>query len=453
MNIEQGIIQKNTGPLSNPSVLEGYHDPKTLHAAVKSLGTQTRNTDSLTHTQKIGERPLYGEVETPNELQIIAQYGVYDLLNKMIDKDGRYRGIDTREMMPVREKIWELTQTEGVSVLLPFHEEQGSVGKNMKTAREWVGQNRTYGISTGKDKEAKNEAHNAGGYVLEQGEIFTAVQFNWDVLRENAGIDLKNIGTNKPLAGSKGITILAGTILATALAESGEINKKQIMVWHDTDIINPEEYSAIPLTLWPYAQEDPELSEVYMSMIARNGVGRNNEAVTFITNRLSNSRNSLIKKFGNMMSSTVWPLTGERALRLDRLRDMSIASGMGLETLTNANMAGVCATEKKGHIAQVLNPMPKNEKGTSKPVREFTVISNAANMLMDIAQHIEYTGKLPNQWNIEDIKDYNLQYGGRSLNLLLQADTLAAQEPVTIQTDYIIPPVDTLLHLGIVTLP
>ena len=435
-----------------------FDNPRKYHESVEKLikqrqkGIKRKEPKIIFSNEK---RPVYGATTIPDTLENIASFGVYDSHIKHRQNGETQESYIGRDQMKIiKDSALEFVSKNGVSVILPFHQEQDTIHDNMNEAIKWVGKDQVYGISSGIDSVSHKEAERSGGHVLKEATVFEAAHFDWKHLRAIAGID-DTLERDKPLKGSKGLGLLAGTINATVLAERGQIEKDQIIIWHDTDIVNSSEYSAVPLVLWPYTRENPQISEVYASMIARNGAGRNNEVVTFVANRLANNKgnNEQLARFGYEVGSMIWPLTGERAMRLSRLRDMPMASGMGIETCTNAYIAGVNITEQNGHIASVLNPNPKIESTASPPVREFTVISSCANMLADIGAHINDTDMLPNEWGVDEIKKYNKRFGGYSMDLLLQNDILARQEPVSVKSNYLIPSINTLIAEDVIRIP
>ncbi len=435
-----------------------FNNPRQYHESVEKLIKQRQN--GIKRKEPIiifseEKRPIYGATTIPDTLKDIASFGVYDShIERQRIGEKCESLIDKEIMKNIQDSALEFIGTKGVSVILPFHKEQTTILGNMNEAIKWVGKDQVFGISSGIDSVSHKEAELSGGNVLEEATIFDAVHLDWRHLRDIAGIDDTN-ERDTPLKGSKGLGLLAGNVNATVLAERGEIEKDQIIIWHDTDIVNSSEYSAVPLVLWPYTKENRQISEVYASMIARNGAGRNNEVITFVANRLANNKenNEQLARFGFEVGSMVWPLAGERAMRLSRLRDMPMASGMGIETSTNAYIAGVNITERGGHIANVLNPNPKIESTASPPVREFTVLSSCASMLADIGTHIDHTELLPNEWGLEEIKNYNKMFGGRSMDLLLQNDLLARQKPVSVKSNYLIPSINTLIDEDVIKIP
>ncbi len=347
-------------------------DIVTAHLLSGYRGEQPRTTFSEI-------RPGYGDIESPVEAayRVIERHGTF----KFTGSDGAEKkilGINAPRMKEIKRAVANFAASGKVTVIMPFHHEAGSVGKNIRYASSLVGQHNTYGIATGSDRVSIKEAQDAGGMIFQQGRMFEALHIDWDTVRERVGIDRKNIGQGKSIVGNKGMTIYGGIGAVTLLAAYGIIPKDQIIAWHDTDIINPERdqdsspegYSALHTMLIPFLKETPE-ARVLMSIIAKNGPGRNNHPILAATNLLASLPNdSKIIKTALQLYAMSWPLSGERAFHLDVLRRMPIATGISLEVLANLYIAGL-SVEENGYIANVTNPYPKIERQESPEEREF----------------------------------------------------------------------------------
>jgi len=424
------------------------------HVDLKTVSSTTSSTT---------ERPGYDVAAFPHsaELDIIAGYGVHDdVLYRRMTNTGEVKVTLAQEKLPSHEAVAKLCKDRGVTAILPSHREQGTVGRNVAEAITWLGQTNVFSMDT-EDGVSLRESRQFGAYAYEQEKVFNLVNFDWQRLREIAHIDIENIHSNEPLPGSKGKTLLAGTILATVIAEAEGEHPDRIVVLHDTDITNPGEYMAIPLLLVPFIkeQETPQAKRVSMVEIGKNGIGRNNEAISavpgeWINERDEDLRHNLLVRLGYELGPSMWPLTGERAIPLSQLRKILFATGIGAEVTFNSCIGGMSITDQKGSIEHVPNPNPKNENRESPAEREFgDIILQCQRMLQDIGKHIRRTDKLPNKWDLPEIQAYNEMFGGKLVIDFVHPNDLGPQKPVIHQTNYIIPPIDILIRERVITLP
>lgn len=401
-------------------------------------------------TRVSGIRHEYGLVHSSMTpfIDSVRKHGYFKFTRYKSETDEEeLLGIYDPSLYHVKEAVKALAQSGKVTVIMPFHHEQGTVGGNIAYAQSLIGQHNVLGISTGDDIASTREAQASGGIVLEQNEIFEALHTDWDAIREGVGINDGLRGV--PILGSKGLTIFGGVSGITVLAEHGRIDPDQIVAWHDTDITDPHEYGALPTVLIPFLRENLEEARVLMSILAKNGSGRNNEMILGeIADTVNYSSNSQLIRLALQLFSTPWPLSGERAFHLDTLRNMPIATGMGIEIMADTYVAGLSATEQ-GYIANVANPYPKRENKESPPEREFGVVNTVNSMLIAIKKHIHHTHRYPHQWTLEDIKLFNDKYGGKELVFLVPSNKSNAENAaVTIQLDYILPSINMMLKHG-----
>jgi hypothetical protein len=452
-----------------------HHDPKQHEKNMKKLFTmqhspnQPISPEQPTITTQSNERPKYAQAKVPPELEAIAKYGIYDTHLK--DNENHPNGFIPGSIMEeIKNALTEHRENpkKPTVILIPFHQEDDTIAKNLNNAVEWVGRNRTFAISTGLDNSTSEErAHATGCEIQQQTKEFEDWNTQWSKLKKDFNIS-NDHNSEEPIKGSKGLTIRAGAMKVARWAVENEyyyqnetdklIKNEEIeevyVGYHDSDIYNPSEYYALPLMLLPYTEKNAENSQVYMSIIGRTGAGRNNEPIQNEVNYLANSEDEKLSRYGRTQQSTVWPLSGERVLPLSALLNMPMATGMGIETTINSYIAGQSATENNGHIANVLNPNHKIEDKPSSVTREFSVIFSCEDMFKAISKHIKETEKYPNEWTPKDIASYNSMYGGKiKYYTYPTGERTTGNVPGARQTDYLLPSINDTLALGISTLP
>ena len=125
---------------------------------------------------------------------------------------------------------------------------------------------------------------------------------------------------------------------------------------------------------------------------------------------------------------------------------------MGMETIRNVGVAGLSIESQKRFIAQVVNPDRKIENMESPADREFNVIFHCAQFLRDLATHIKDTGLFLHHWTSDQIKSFNLQYGGeRTITFVPPAAQQANLLRFTRQ-EYILPSIDQMKQDGVIDL-
>jgi hypothetical protein len=149
-----------------------------------------------------------------------------------------------------------------------------------------------------------------------------------------------------------------------------------------------------------------------------------------------------------------WYLSGERAMHLDVLERMPIATGMAVEILANVYIAGIAATDKNGYIASVSDPDQKLENKENTFERIYGEILDPVRLMLDyIGKHIEETGRYIHQWTMDDIKDFNDEYGGKiRSNIVHTSELHNPNVVVTVQSDFIIPSIKMLEDHGMIKL-
>jgi hypothetical protein len=392
-------------------------------------------------------RPSYGLLESQMKpyFDIVRRHGHF----MFFDKKGQNISILDPQLADLKGQVEELAKKGKCTILMPFHKEAGSVGKNVSYAKDLLGnyhKQNILGISTGACKISWKEAKKSGGEISKQKTIFEKFQVDWKKIEEAAGIP-------ESLKGSKGMTLLAGFALAASKARNKEIAADQIVAMHDTDITNPKEYAALHHLLVPFSDEKPD-AKVLMSTIVQTRLGDAMINDKF-SGWLNKEHSPKLTRLACHLMGMCWYLSGERAMRLDVLERMPIATGMGVEILANAYIAGMAATDQKSYIASIAYPNVKIENRSENPnTRVYgEILQPVRHMLSNIGKHIKETDRYIHQWTIDDIKSFNKKYGGKARNNITHADTPnSPNEIVSVQTDFIIPSIKMLEDHGMIKL-
>jgi len=273
--------------------------------------------------------------------------------------------------------------------------------------------------------------------------------------------------------GSKGETMFSGILTFFVRDKIARINQvmgyeynpKHLIpddawiIFHDTDITNVEEYGAteylaIPMLNPSFGQHERSIQ------IARHGAGRNNDTMMETASKISdpdNIDNLKIQMLGRTLESLSWHLSGERALRWSEIKNMVWCNGMGIETLLNMVMAGRDITVGTRGVAQVANPNPKIEIAISDPKREKGMIYSLARWMFKVAKFCDLRNKLPNEFDENDIYDYNTELGGKSFTITVPdeySDSGLHDQMVDVEkrNEYLFPSLNTLYEMGFIDL-
>ncbi len=376
---------------------------------------------------------------------------------------GLYNTNVGREPLPIgqmpdiaaatREAFYSPDRPGSAIVLLVAHQEPETGAQNVEYAVSQVGSPNVVSLVTGRDQTTVDQmratSQREHSTLVEQSAVLDAI--DWAQLRQIAGIHDYEEGEpipTTPIYGSKGLTALAGVITLEAMRRMGQTQPNPIVELHDTDITNAPEYGGIPMVLAPFIHDQ----NLLISMMAKNGLGRNNEPMFTAFSYLMISPNPKVRRMAIALSRMVWPLTGERAMRLDTLVDMPFASGMGLETAIDLVVAGREA-ENKGDvtlIGQTLNPASKTENRPSLPGREFKMIETLGVYAILVGEVIAKTGKYLHQWGPKEISLFNAQLEERQLIVSVPADELSANRIEHIIPDRMVPSVRQMIDMGII---
>ncbi len=414
-----------------------------------------------------GARPLYHH-EMPKEQadisQAIAGMGVY---NTVVDSNGSRGNVDIHSEVAtaVHDRARETLANGQFTVILPFANEAGTIGKAMRHSASRVGKDNIIAIDAETDPLASSEAQATSeelgdADVVKQSDVLSGI--DWDLLRRE-GI----VPPDFQPKGAKGLTMYAGVIAAQAL---GQLDGKTV-IFHDTDITNPGSedaqrsesgsYGALEHLAIPYTYP-LDSGTIHSTMIARTGTGRNNEPWLYQANMIAAmSHLPKMQRLAVLLGSLEWPLSGERTIGGNitshdgsikpLIHELAFPVGMGVETYMNIALAGIDAKTGRRSVFQVANPNPKLENRESPRDREYGLIFGCAKNLNFLARHVEETGKHVIDWDIDDIASFNQKHGGRR-------DMLSVPSPIDHQpnrvvssgVDVLLPSISMLESLGAV---
>jgi hypothetical protein len=390
--------------------------------------------------QRSDERPAHHNAMPPELQQPYEYLSNVNYYNVTHRDNGSLVNADlgSPEAIGVRHRTEAALRRVDPVIILPFVDKEAiTIGIDAEYVADVGGKERMLLVHAGDNRSLDEEMRERGFDIVNQRDILRLV--DWDRMREmgilprHFRLDLDNY----PMKGttiSKGATMLTGLITMEAmglLVRDGGLQRP--VCFHDTDIMNPDEYDALRHMMLPYAYrvggQDPEAVH-----IARNGSGRRNEPWTIQTNVERNTALAMLKarmlgrdmvphlsdrelqrrtldamRLEIIMGTYTWPLTGERIVDA---RDLPLSTGMGIETILDVGVAGKDVRNRTNTIAQVADPAPKTENGISTDSKDFALISLCTVWQKNLADHIMRTGRMPHEWSVDDIRDFNLVYGG-----------------------------------------
>lgn len=430
-----GLVPESYDPRSLGTWLNKEVDKKaTIEEAREHGSTNNTITNGTIHmdTHNMEERPRY---DGPNQrLNMLSRIGVY---NSVVEKNGTVSNINMHD--PENAPLLDLTREKladgSFIVLLPYAAEPNTIQGCIDYAVSRVGKANVIAISAGVDEESDRKAQETGVTIIDQQAVMNSI--DWNKLKEEKILPQR---FPIPPKGSKGLTMLAGIIALKAIGKDQNTN----VVFHDTDITNPEGYAALEHIALPYALPVGEIQSTY---VARTGEGRNNEPWVLAGNMTGMSHlNPEMMKMSMLMGTFTWPLTGERALKASVAETLPWSSGMGIETTLNVNMAGIDLKNGERGVMQVLNPNPKMEDRMSPRDREFAIVFRCAAQLQALTKDVNRFQTPLHEWSLQQIGEYNAWYGGVQTSQAVPsgANTHQPNSFVNMESDYILPSVEQL---------
>src|SRR3989344_8860045 len=409
----------------------------------------------------VAERASYnGHLSHYEELlgRALTETGVYNAFELPTGERGNIH-LQAPEAADIHKHALRALYEAPVEVVAPFAREPQTIEKVIRYAAHRVGNDRVHAVNSGLDEESAEKARQTGVEVMDQPRILRHVDI--DLLRRMEILP-ENVAS---LGGSKGLTMLAGLL---GLEAQGKLDGRYI-VFHDTDIINPgpdslddlrgseEDYAALDYLALPLAYP---VGPVTAINIVRTGTGRNNESWhgenqhqldPIHTVRTKEQR--LAQILAHHLGSIVWPLTGERLIRGDILRNIPWTTDMNIETLLNVTLAGIDLRSGERGIMQVADPAHKSEAGESIPPREWCLLYGCESGLRTYFQTIQESGRLLHEWDPVDIGIYNLYYGNRSHRTITKGRYDHQPNVVTkYKRGLLLPSINSLIQIGAVDL-
>lgn len=351
------------------------------------------------------------------------------------------------DLHSVREQIVDRLRRDDILVILPFVAEKRTAHKNVSYAVDVVRDDAVIAVSAMRDFESETNVERVirgtQADLVRQQEILKC--FDWHQIGRAFGIPVDHAhGKSLAPGGGKGLTMLAGL----AWAEMENRLNDRMVIFSDTDFINPWEYDSIAHIGIPLTMEDgfdPRLIKT-----AKTGAGRNNEAWTRSANTLATDYRlpELTRSLALLCQQFVWPLSGNLAMLGEDLYRMPIATGSGIETQINVYYAGRQQQFGRCEVAQVCNPNRLTEDGESRPVRESAMIGRCE---MWLRATLEMCGELEkplHDWGVHEIYAFNKLHGGRHHWGAFQNPFHAPQTPSKITLDYMLPSIELCESIG-----
>lgn len=402
---------------------------------------------------QVAQRPLYSLFKDGELDRLQSQLANLLLYNQPIGDDGAPHPYDimSDDMQPIRNKVEQEMREANVRVLVPFAGEEESIAGVLRYCSKAVGTNKVIAIDAGRSETSTLLAVQSGVTMVNESEAFA--QFQLDKLKE-----AQILPENFELKGSKSLTLLAGLFELEKQYQRGDINDDTMIIFHDSDITNPEEYAGLHYLFLPmifYPEGYPPRS-VHM---AKTGKGRNNEPLFSMISDCMNSQDEEIEKLGYSMAGLIWPLAGERAMRWKDLRKCIWSNAMGIETLLDVQLAGMDTEDGKRLLFQVANRIPKSENRPSLPHREMGMIMGLERLFKDLKTAAKAAGDkkaiLPHNWNLANIALYNQRFGGETFAMAFGDNETSETQASYIQqgiVDFILPSIEQMVNNGYLVL-
>lgn len=452
-----------------------------------SLITELINRITILETTKTGQvywgaqegaRPIYSLVRDEKLLRAYRELAELMVYNQPRDAKGKPHPFDINaiDMEPVRGKVEQELKRANLRVVVPFAGEDESIGGILKYCIGMVGNEKVIAADARKSTVSTDIARKSGAILIDEQEVLGHL----DIER------LKTDGVLPPnfeLRGSKALTLLAGMFelekqhqrgLAlkqkldvaeitedeyTSAINRGEIiNDDTMIIFHDSDITNPEEYNALTY-LWLAKVFSPENHTPRAIHMAKTGPGRNNEPMFTAISDYMNSKDPQIRELGFALAGLIWPLAGERAMRWEDLRKCLWTNGMGIETILDLQFGIRDVETGERGLSQVANRIPKRENRPAAPDREMGMI-NTLQRLADALKDAmkgdnDRRTRLLTQWDVHDIAEFNRRFAGRTFQMGVGEFETDEAHPNFIQSgivDYVLPSIQLLVNHGYLAL-
>jgi hypothetical protein len=365
------------------------------------------------------------------------------------------------ELKATREMLQQVRQRFKVQVWLPCHSEPGVANMNVDYAANAVHPSRVLCVNTNRRENA--EVRRTQRYLGHSGIQYPDVAFglqdeilaciDWRRASHLFHIPLTNDG--HPQAQAKGLTLLALALIA----EARNGLRQGFVAFHDTDIINPDEYLALDyltVPLWA-AENGMNPSDLLGVYVARTGHGRNNQPIHSALNAIvaepGGEERRLARELAVNISLAPWPITGERMIRADALRRLPWTNDMTIESQINVMLAGEAVARGAFTTAHVMNPHPKFECADVTVEREWKMMNYCAHHHRVVIEHCNAIDKVLGAWTPADIKVFNERTSERIIPGIITNDAGATGSiAYATRPAYMLPSVEMLTELGLVNL-
>lgn len=458
------------------------HDPKRLAPLITELLERITTLES-TRTGHVfwggqnGARPIYSLIRDEDLSRLYSELAKLMVYNQPRDAKGISHPFDINaiDIEPIRGRVEQELKRANVRVVVPFAGEEESIGGVLKYCTGMVGNEKVIAVDAGRSAISTEIAQKSGTMLLDEQKVLSHL----DIER------LKTDGvlpSNFELRGSKALTLLAGMFelekqhqrglklkqrldtseisendYHSALNTGEIINDDTMIIFHDSDIINPEEYNALTY-LWLAKVFGPENHSPRAIHMAKTGAGRNNEPMFTAISDYMNSRDPQIRELGFTLAGLIWPLAGERAMRWEDLRKCLWTNGMGIETILDLQFGIRDVETGERGLYQVANRLPKRENRPAAPDREMGMINTLqrlADALKDAMKGTEGTTRFLTAWDNHDIAEFNRRYAGKAFQMGVGEFETEETRPNYVQSgivDYVLPSIELLSRHGYLTL-
>ncbi|CAN5216032.1 hypothetical protein BH09PAT2_BH09PAT2_11370 [soil metagenome] len=438
---------------AHPGFVPSEFPPQHYDLAVSNFidpGKATEETDAMIDVNvKSGERASYNGHWSPYEAQLAkmtTHAGVYNVPEYQGNPYTMVIQSDAAEVAHVA--AIEALREQPIEVVAPFAQEPETIEGVINYAASRVGMDRVHAINAGVDRTSAELAASTGAEITHQPDILRHIDIK--KLQEYGVIpaDLDK------LKGSKGLTMYTALLKLEAM---GRLSGRYI-AFHDTDIVNAgpkdgsrgteEDYAALDYLALPLAYPVGPVNAVH---IAKTGNGRNNESWTGEVGHMMNDENPQIQHLAHYIAPLVWPLTGERMIKVDVLRKIPFPTDMNVETMLDFAVCGIDAQEGQRKLMQVANATPKRENRESTNPREWGMIYACEAGLKTYFNTVRQTGKYPHEWDHEIIGIYNMMYGNKPYRAATKDEHIHRPQQIVKSTRGILmPTIDQLYELDAV---
>ena len=365
------------------------------------------------------------------------------------------------ELKTTREMLQQVRERFKVQVWLPCHSEPGVANMNVDYAANAVHPSRVLCVNTNRTENAdvRRTQCYLGRSGIQNPDVAFGLQdqvlacIDWQRASDLFHIPLTNDG--HPQAQAKGLTLLALALIAEARNDL----KEGFVAFHDTDIINPNEYLALDyltVPLWA-AENGMNSSDLLAVYVARTGHGRNNQPIHSALNAIvaepGGEERELARELAVNVSLSPWPITGERMIRADALRRLPWTNDMTIESQINVMLAGEAVARRAFTTAHVMNPHPKFECADVTVEREWKMMNYCAHHHRVVIEHCNSIGKVLGAWTPADIKDFNERTSTRIIPGIITNDAGATGSiAYATRPAYMLPSIEMLTELDLVSL-